>query len=110
MKAQVPLIIFAKVAFVPLSLIACAIAAPAQTATRIVDARTSIFGAGNAGVSSDGTGLVAIAFSLNGGAGRVLSFSSVTGITDASGNNGFGPDGGNFGNIPVNVSSFGGIS
>ena len=85
-------------------------ATQAQDGVRTVDSRTSIFGAGNAGVSADGSGLVPVPFLLNPGSGRVLTFASVTGSVGATGNQGWGPDGGNFANIPVNITSFGGIS
>ncbi|MDB6034466.1 MAG: metallophosphoesterase [Verrucomicrobiales bacterium] len=93
-----------------LSLCHFSISSVAQNGTNVIDARTSIFGAGNAGISSDGSGLAPIAFALNPGSERTLSFLSVTGSVGAVGQQGFDADGGNFANIPVNIDSFGGIS
>src|SRR3954463_8356408 len=104
-----------KIFIIPVSLIAAAFWASiatswAQLGVRTIDARTSIFGAGNNGISSDGSGLAPSPFVLNPGVNRTLLFSSVTGTIGAVGQQSFGPDGGNFANIPVNISSYGGIA
>ena len=72
----------------------------AQIGVRTVDPRISIFGAGNAGISSDGSGLAPIPFALIPGSGRTLSFLSVTGSIGAVGQQGFDPDGGNLAGYP----------
>jgi hypothetical protein len=83
--------------------------AQAQTfSSASVPATSSIFEA-NPANNTDGT--TPPVFALTAGSGRVLSFSSVTGLTGAGGGTPtFGPDGGNWFNFGTNVLSLGNIS
>lgn len=84
--------------------------AHAQAGTVGIDARTSIFSSIlDLDGSSDNSSLPSVVIALNPGAGRVLTFSSVTGSIDPA-NTPHGPDGGPFVGTGVDITSFGPIS
>lgn len=75
-----------------------------------IDAKSNIFAAGRTNTSTSGGGLLPPVFNLQAGTGRVLTFSSVTGLTEASTNNPpfIPPDGTT--NLTTNINTLDGIS
>ncbi len=83
---------------------------PAQAATMAVDAKTVIFAAGG-NSNPDPQGIIPGSIPLPAGSSRLLSISAVTGsVTPMNGSAAFGPDGGNFLNLPYTVLGHEGIA
>jgi hypothetical protein len=90
----------------------CLAAVCVQAATLAVDGQSNIFGAGHAvapNPGGGGAGILPPSYTLPSGTGRILTFSSITGIVSCGpGSN--GADGGPYASGNTDILSYGGIS